>query len=259
MLKHALQYIDEIKARAAGMQVVFFLDYDGTLTPIVSKPELAVLSQTMQTCLKQLCEQHTVAIISGRELADVRRCVGLDTLYYAGNHGLEIASPGQDDVAYMAGSECRADMDAMYHHLQEHLGEIKGILIENKTYTLSVHYRLVDACYMPRIEHAVRQVASQHTGISMHHGKKVLELRATHAWNKGDAVGYLLEKIQHTHTHVLPIYIGDDVTDEDAFRVVQSLGTGVLVAEKARQTAADFYVSNTDDVLLFLKTFIPLG
>jgi trehalose 6-phosphate phosphatase len=256
MLKHALQYMDEIKARAAGRRVAFFLDYDGTLTPIVNKPELAVLSQTMRTCLEQLCEQHDVAIVSGRALTDVRRCVGLDTLYYAGNHGLEIVSPGQDDVAYMVGSELRAAMDAMYHHLQTQLGDITGVLIEHKTYTLSVHYRLVDEHDVSRIEHAVKQVISQHTDISMHGGKKVFELRATHAWNKGDAVCYLLEKFQHMDATIFPIYVGDDVTDEDAFRAVQDAGAGILVAHEIRQTAADFYVSNTDDVLLFLKKFI---
>ena len=256
MLKHALQHMDEIETRASGRKVAFFLDYDGTLTPIVSTPERAVLSQAMKTCLKQLCEQHDVAIISGRALADVRRCVALDALYYAGNHGLEIAVPGQNDVAYMAGSEFRATMDSVYHYLQEQLGGIKGILVEHKTYTLSVHYRLVDEAYMHCIEQMLKHVLNQQENFALHLGKKVFELRPKLAWNKGHAVRYLLQKFKQMHTDIFPIYLGDDVTDEDAFREVQGAGLGVLVAEEARQTAADFYVLNTEEVLLFLKKFI---
>ncbi len=254
MLKSALQCMDEIKAKAK--HPAFFFDYDGTLTPIVAKPELAVLSQPMRDCLCELNKHYNVAIISGRKLSDVKACVGLDGVYYAGNHGLEILIPQHEDVACMMGSEFKATMDSIYQELEAELGAIKGILIEHKIYTLSVHYRLVAPSIYDVIERAVNQCLQAHENIRLHLGKKVFELRPKLAWNKGHAVNYLMQLLQDKGEKPYPIYLGDDVTDEDAFREVQHKGVGVLVSDEARQTAAGFQLASADEVRVFLEKFI---
>ncbi|HEX5515122.1 MAG TPA: trehalose-phosphatase, partial [Gammaproteobacteria bacterium] len=132
-----------------------FLDYDGTLSPIVSHPQDALLGSDMRAALQRLAGRHPTAVISGRELADVRARVGLPQLYYAGNHGFEIAGPPGSGIDWEFGSDYVDELDDLYQAFAIQLPPLDGLIIEHKRYSLSVHYRLVANEAVPALEHAL--------------------------------------------------------------------------------------------------------
>src|SRR5213593_1030192 len=137
MIPSAFEYVQEIAGRSG--RVAVFLDYDGTLTPIVSQPEDAWLSDSMQQTLRELARQAPVAILSGRDLDDVRRRVNLDGIVYAGSHGFDIAGPR--GLRKQVATEFLPIMDAAEKELKEKLAGIHGVLLERKRFSVAAHYR----------------------------------------------------------------------------------------------------------------------
>ena len=133
-----------IKQLRSASHILLLLDYDGTLTPIVERPELANLPEGMRQLLQALARQRrlTLGIISGRALADIKEKVGISGIIYAGNHGLEIEGPGISFVSPLA-EEFKPILRLMHYVLSQALGAIKGVMVEDKGLTLSVHYRQV--------------------------------------------------------------------------------------------------------------------
>jgi trehalose 6-phosphate phosphatase len=235
-------------------------DYDGTLTPIVGKPELAILSENTRQLLKSIVKNPriTLAIISGRALKDVQEKVGISGIVYAGNHGLEIEGPGIKFVHPAAG-ELKHVFHTVYHVLKETLMEFKGVRVENKGLSISVHYRLAEEDKTEVIEKAVKQVISEikaAENMQITTGKKVFELRPAVTWDKGNAIDLLIEKYGKCSekNDLLPMYLGDDLTDEDGFRVIESYGGGlsVFVGEENRQSTARYYLESPSEVETFL-------
>lgn len=258
-LKPALNHVQNIKAKAKGKNFAFFLDYDGTLTPIVSRPEYANASKAMQDGLRQLNNTYPVAIISGRELSDVQERVNIPELYYAGNHGFEIQGPHGYELVQEITPELLQTMQTIANRLQEKFASVPGFLIENKKASLSVHYRLVDDKQLVRsIENSVDDIVARHPELSKHLGKKVFELRPNIEWNKGKVVLRLLRELQSSEQQFVPVYIGDDVTDEDAFRAINNFGISILVTSEPKQTEAHYSLSNPDQVLEFLNQLIEI-
>ncbi|MGD8617373.1 MAG: trehalose-phosphatase, partial [Gammaproteobacteria bacterium] len=130
----ALERLDEILQRAAGRRTVIFLDYDGTLTPIVERPEQARLAPRMRRTLERLADRYTVAIISGRDLHDVRQRVGLENPFYAGSHGFDIAGPRGSGQAPPEAEAALPELDAAETELREALRAVDGVLIERKRF-----------------------------------------------------------------------------------------------------------------------------
>lgn len=234
------------------------LDYDGTLLPIAPRPEAAVLPEETRRLVARLAARPDtdVAVISGRGLEDIRSRVGLEGVYYAGNHGLELSGPGLEWVhpdalrAQPAMAACAADLVAG-------LGGIDGVVIEDKRITLSVHYRLVrDEAEVARVRRTVLATCAGRDGLRITEGKRVLEVRPTVDWDKGRATRFLVEALGlETPTRPPVVFFGDDLTDEDAFRALRGRGDGVLVASAAeldRDTAATALVESTDEVLELL-------
>lgn len=248
----ALDEIDEIRHLLAGKELALFLDYDGTLSPIMPRPDLAVLSDAMRDTLSRLGHHCTLAIISGRARADVHKLVAIENIYYAGNHGFEIEGPHQSEIKYEVGQEFIQAIDQIYSLIEDQLQSIEGVLIEHKTLSLSVHYRLAAARDVPTIESAIDSTLGKFPNLRKHHGKKVFEVRPNLDWDKGKAVLWLLDALQLDHVGVLPMYIGDDVTDEDAFRALTGRGIGILVSNKQPETAAEYILQDTDEVQRFL-------
>ena len=257
-LPSALESAHEIIRRATGKRLAVFLDYDGTLTPIVPRPELATLSEDMRLALRSLAAACTVGIISGRDRADVERLVGLDSLVYAGSHGFDIAGAGGRHLLYEAGTPFLADLDGAERTLADVLSQVPGTLIERKNFSVAVHYRLVRPEHQEAVDATVNAVASQHPNLRTKGGKKVYELLPRIDWDKGKAVLWLLRTLDLEPPKGLPLYLGDDLTDEDAFTALQGLGVGIVVGELSRQTAARYALRDTNEVRLFLEQVVSL-
>ena len=245
------EQIDVWLAPAQAGPVAVFLDYDGTLTPIVARPEHAALSGAMRDTLRRLAARCPVTIVTGRDISVVRAFVALDVLGYAGNHGLDIVGPPGSHARKEVAVECLPTLDDVEAALRRQLNGIPGALVERKRFSVSTHFRLVAPEEVPRVEAIVAGVASAHPSLRREHGKKVLELRPDIAWDKGSAVEWLLRALA-----VVPsaaIYIGDDLTDEHAFEVLAGRGTPIVVAEEDRPTAARWRLRDTGEVRHLLE------
>jgi trehalose-phosphatase len=249
MIPSALEHLQEIAPR--GQRLAVFLDYDGTLTPIVSHPEKALLSDSMRQTVRALAKQASVAILSGRDLDEVRRRVDIDTIIYGGSHGFDVAGP--DGLCKQVATEFLPKLDIAEKELGKELAGIPGARVERKRLSIAAHYRNVNENDVPKLERAVSKVAAQHRELRRIEGKKVYELLPDIDWDKGKAVLWLLETLGLERTKVRPIYIGDDRTDEDAFRALEQRGVGILVSEQPRQTAASYSLKSPTEVERFLR------
>lgn len=232
---------------------VVFLDYDGTLTPIVSRPELATLAPDMRHTLAALAERCPVAVVSGRDRADIQTLVQLDSVYYAGSHGFDIAGPHQVHMQHAEGLAFLPLLDAVETHLQHQLRPIPGALVERKKFTIAVHFRNVAPEQVGYIETLVDTVLKDHSQLRKGLGKKVFELQPRLDWHKGKAVLWLLDTLALRTSDVVPIYIGDDITDEDAFHTLAGHGLTIVVADTPRRTAARYALQNPVQVQALLQ------
>jgi trehalose 6-phosphate phosphatase len=252
-LPSALESIAEIKARLKNKRVALFLDYDGTLTPIVRRPEMAVLSEDMRETVRELTGKIFVAVISGRDLADVRELVGIPSLCYAGSHGFDISGPEGKHLEYQKGRNFRPQLKKAEQKIRSLIKAIAGAHVESKKFSFAVHFREVPAKDEPKIEKFVDEVIAEFSGLRKSPGKKVFEIQPDLDWDKGKALLWLLESFDLNSTDVLPVYIGDDFTDEDAFRALTDKGIGMVVAENNRTSAARYRLNNPEDVQRFLQ------
>ncbi|MEA3355948.1 MAG: trehalose-phosphatase, partial [Candidatus Bipolaricaulota bacterium] len=225
LLPSALGCIDRIERELSGKRAIVFLDFDGTLTPIVSRPEDAVLADDMRETLMGLADQCPVAVISGRGLRDVRKRVGIDQVYYAGSHGFEMTGPDELGMELEQAREFLPLLDEAEHELDQKLAEIDGAQVERKRYSIAVHYRNVGDRDVETVEKLVDETKERHGKLRKTYGKKVYELRPDIEWDKGMALLWLMGTLGLDQAEVAPFYLGDDLTDEDAFRVLAKWGT----------------------------------
>jgi len=254
MLPSALDHVEEI-AGNRGRDLAIFLDYDGTLTPIVNDPEKALLSDSMRQTLRALARHMPVAILSGRDLDDVRRRVDIDGIIYAGSHGFDIAGP--NELRKEVAKEFLVKLDQAERSLRKELAGIAGARVERKRFSIAAHYRMVNERDFPNLERIVSQVATRYPELRRMNGKKVYELQPDIDWDKGRAVLWLLQTLGLEQADVIPIYIGDDRTDEDAFRALAKKGVGILVSEHPRAAAAGYLLKDPSDVEHFLRELVP--
>jgi len=258
-LPSALNRLDEIKQRISKKRAVVFLDYDGTLTPIVEKPDLAIMSEEMRDVVRQLAATLTVGIVSGRARAKVYNFVKLDELIYAGSHGFDIACPGRSQILHEEGKRFLPAIDEAYKKITNLVQPIEGSMVEHTGFSISVHYRLVADDKVPVIERMVDQLLKENPTLRKTHGKKVFEIRPKIDWDKGKAVLWILKALDLDTPDVMPFYLGDDTTDEDAFRALEGRGIGVLVTDTPRSTRASYTLKDTDDVREFLLALMSLA
>jgi trehalose-phosphatase len=249
MIPSALEHVQEIAQ--GGDRLAVFLDYDGTLTPIVSHPEDAWLPESMRQTLQSLAARVPVAILSGRDLDDVRGRVLVDGIVYAGSHGFDIAGAG--GLRRELGAAYLPVLDTAETALREALDEIPGAQLERKHFSVAAHYRNVPENDAFRVAQAVDAVAARRRELRRMDGKKVYELLPDIDWDKGKAVLWLLETLKLERGKVLPIYIGDDRTDEDAFHALENRGLAILVSEQPQVTAASYWLHNPEEVEEFLQ------
>ena len=256
-LPSALGAKDEIDARLEGKRIVVFLDYDGTLTPIVARPELAVLSDEMRQVVRNLATRCTVAVVSGRDRPDVEKLLGVEGLVVAGSHGFDIASPDGRDIQHEMGAEFGDAIEAVTAKAKAALAGVEGALVEPKRSSVALHYRLVAEDEVAKVRAVVDEALAANEGLRVTPGKKVWEIQPKIDWNKGKAVLWLLEALEVGAPDVVPFYFGDDVTDEDAFHALKGRGIGIYVGhpddvEARRATVADYALGSTDEVGTFL-------
>ena len=259
-MHHVFSAWADISRRLGEARHVLLLsDYDGTLTPIVDRPELADLAENTRRILQALARQRnlTVGIVSGRALGDLYNRVRVRGIVYAGNHGLEIEGPGVSFVNPLA-EDIRPVLRLLHQVLSRALSTMKGVLVEDKGLTLSVHYRLVEEekakevwSIFDRIVGAARSVGK----VRATSGKKVLEVRPAIPWDKGRAIALLQERYQKRFhkRKVLTIFLGDDTTDEDGFKVVEKGdGISIFVGEENTGSRARYYLRSPAEVQEFL-------
>jgi alpha,alpha-trehalase len=254
----ALESFEAIKESIRGKEVVVFLDYDGTLTRIVPRPEDALLSEKMREILIRLAAQCTVAVVSGRGLKDVKKRVDIDDLYYAGSHGFEIEGTHGLKMEHDEAKGFLHVLDDAEANLIELLSDIQGAQVERKKFSIAVHYRNVDEDETATVEGIVNHTIEQYPALRKSFGKKVYDLRPDMDWGKGKAITWLMDALDLELPGVIPFYLGDDLTDEDAFRTLELKGTGIVVGEGSRGTAASYRLENTDQVMDFLKQLVLL-
>jgi len=219
-------------------------DYDGTVAPIVADPEHALPKRETITALRGLSELRDteVAVISGRSLRELDRLAGLPgAVHLVGSHGSEFdpdfaerLTPGQRALLARWQSELEAIADST-----------PGLSIENKPASLAFHYRKVSDEAGDAALKAVLAGPGSSPGVHLRHGKKVVEL-SLFSTNKGDALERLRSRVGATAV----VFIGDDVTDEDAFATLKGPDVGVKVG--AGQTRAAYRVGEPGDVARLL-------
>lgn len=226
---------------------VFFLDYDGTLTPIVDRPELAVVSEKMQDLVKSLASKYTVAVVSGRMREDVENLLGVKGIFYAGSHGFDIK--GEDmSMVHPEAEKAIPVISKLIERLRSELEAMPDALVEEKKFSVAVHYRLVEESKVSGIKRLVDDLVAGEDKLRLLEGKKVFEIMPDIDWDKGKAVRWLMDAFDKKWSDVSAVYIGDDTTDEYAFRAVRTRGCGILVSAEERPSAADFQLSSTEEV-----------
>lgn len=252
-MRHLFEDWETIQTRIQEAQNLFlFLDYDGTLTPIVSRPEIAYCPFEVRDHLGKLRNLPGVylAIISGRSLEDVREKVGVSGIIYVGNHGLEIENLVGRHKKTLAPVR-KGELKRITQNLQNSLKKIPGILFEDKGPILSVHCRNVPQKFLSQVPRVVEAELQQWKNRwETASGKMVLEIRPKMDFNKGTAVRELIKIFPSPG--LFPIYLGDDQTDEDAFRVMKKQGISVYVGPGTSLSEADFFLQSPDEVQEFL-------
>lgn len=233
---------------------VLFLDYDGTLSPIVADPGAATLVEGAAEALQTLASQCPVAILSGRDLADIRARVPIPGIWFAGSHGFELTEPDGTSHRNEAAAASVGLLERAAAELGEALAEIPGVRVEHKRFAVAVHYREVAPEHVGEIVSATHKLG-QRDDLRVTNGRMLVELRPDIDWDKGTTLAWIRDRIDPTGS-LLPIYIGDDLTDEDAFEAVEFDGIGIVVRHDEdgdRKTAARFSLQSPDQVREFVR------
>jgi len=257
------------KLKQKNRQIAVFLDYDGTLTPIVDTPSKAVLTSSMREVIQRLSEKFATAIVTGRKIETIYKFVQLNSLHYAGSHGFDIRGAQNSRMKQIA-TDFRPYLQQSYQVLSDKMKEYPGTLVEDNDFSISVHFRKVKPELVPKIEQEVDQQIAACPKLIKKFGKKVFEIRPQIDWDKGKAVKWLLQsmfqgkkrkKKRRKPLEVIPIYIGDDLSDEDAFRELKSYENSISIhvkGKKDRPTAASYVLRDPSEVETFLLKLTQL-
>lgn len=260
-MKHLFDHRREIEAGLEGRPLLLMLDFDGTLAPIAPTPAEAEIPAETRRELERLSRipSYAIAVVSGRALNDVRTKVGIDGITYVGNHGLEIARPNEGPFL-LAAPRSGASMERLRERLTAALAPFDGALVEDKGVSIAVHYRLVAKADRERVKAAVHETVREAAGegdIEIGRGSMVLELRPPFGHDKGTIVSAMLDAEAREGRAAAPfaMYLGDDVTDEDAFRALRGRGWPVLVG-RPRISYAEYYLNDPGEVRELLAMLV---
>ncbi|KHG18855.1 Trehalose-phosphate phosphatase [Gossypium arboreum] len=250
----ALEMFEQIIDASKGKQIVMFLDYDGTLSPIVEDPDRAFMSKKMRNTVRKLAKCFPTAIVSGRCRDKVYKFVKLAELYYAGSHGLDTKGPEKrsksknervcslvkvmdgESVLFQPASEFLPMIDEVYKQLVDTTKSTPGAKVENNKFCLSVHFRCVDEKKWSELAQLVRSALTEYPKLRLTQGRK-------------DSL---------TVPMFFPVYIRYDRTDEDAFKILRDRGQGfgILVSKFPKETSASYSLQEPDEVMDFLRRLV---
>lgn len=246
--------IDWLEDRHRVDDLVLFLDFDGTLAPIVDRPGEARPLDGIAGLLEQIGAVVPVAVVSGRGLADVRSRLGAESVSYAGSHGLEVAgADGRVEISDRL-QRLKSRVDDYEQQLRSRFSEVPRVEIERKPFSVAVHFRRRPEA-REIVEKAIEKIAGDDEDFEMGIGKMVRELQPEIEVDKGTALQKLRGRLD-PERHRTPVYIGDDTTDEDAFEAVADEGLGILVADEPRESAARARLDDPPAVRDFLRLVV---
>lgn len=254
-----LPYNKEFFEKIQTHKPAIFLDYDGTLTPIVAKPDQAILSPEMKKTLQQLADVFTVAIVTGRDKDNVEELVGLEQLIYAGSHGYIITGPNGLHMEHPESDTIIPELDKIEQDARKLLQDrTQGTQIDRKKYAIGLHFRNA----RPEDEDQVQKIAShlleKYPGHKTGTGKKIIEIKPDLDWHKGKAINYIMDALGLSDEGIIPLFIGDDITDEDGFKEIKDNGIGILVGGHGEKTYAPWSLKNVYQVRIFFEKLIDI-
>lgn len=253
-LPNALAAYGQLIGITSARESMLFLDYDGTLSPIVSDPSAAALVDGAAEALELVAAACPVAVLSGRDLADIRSRIHTPGLWYAGSHGFELTGPDGTYHQNDAAAEFVPILERAANELRGSLTRIPGVRVEHKRFAVAVHYREVAPEHVGEIVSTTHKLGAR-DGLRVTSGRMLVELRPDIDWDKGTTLAWIRDRIDPAGD-LLPIYIGDDLTDEDAFDAVHFDGIGIVVGHDEdgdRKTAAHFALQSPDQVREFIQ------
>lgn len=260
---HLFKDEERFKRALKKRHIYLFLDYDGTLAPIARTPAGAAMPDVLKDALSRLSKAGDVkiAVVSGRSLKDIKGRIGLKNIVYVGNHGFEIEGPKMRFESPVS-VKYKTLLKSLKSRLKKNLARIKGVLIEDKDYSLSIHYRLVDKKHVPVLKALFHESTIRdevRNNIATGTGKMLLEVRPPVDWDKGKAVSWLLDRqrsiLKQRAHRIFPVYVGDDVTDEDAFKTLKDEGLTIFVG-RPKKSLAKYYLNDTAEVNQLLKLIL---
>ncbi|MBI3305812.1 trehalose-phosphatase [Candidatus Nomurabacteria bacterium] len=259
-MKYLFDNLPEIKAqieKAGGAALLF--DFDGVLSAIAPTPEDAIITDEYAGLLKKCAAKMPVAIITGRRMYDIKKKIDTKSVLYLAGHGLEWEEDGKDHVKEIP-KETMEAIRLAEEKVKPLLERYPGMILENKSFTIAVHYRLMKPelapVFIEEVESILRPFAKDHK-LRLDHSIKTFELRPEVGWDKGDSVLFATEHFQErTGKNSAPIYIGDSQTDEDAFAALEKSGITIRINSSENEnikSAAKWYMKNQKEVGQFMK------
>ena len=240
-------------------RLFLFFDFDGTLVPIQNNPADCSLSSRVRDQLEKiaLSGSASIAILSGRSLADIKKRVRIKGIYYGGNHGLEISGP-RIRFIHPEAKSFKHTIDRACQSIEKATRNFQGVFIEKKNLSFTLHYRMASKESKALVRHIFHKTISEEfagDAFKVIKGKEVLELAPDVLWDKGRAALFILQRL---NADCLPLYVGDDLTDETAFRALKKNGITIRVGS-SEKTEAQYYLKGHREILQFLQTIYDWG
>jgi trehalose 6-phosphate phosphatase len=248
----------ELVQTLGAQRFYLFLDFDGTLTPVRKRPEWASLSPAMSARLVELASYMPLAIVSGRDRDDVESLVGVSGLFYAGCHGFDIEDPRLPDLPVLDGQCSREEIINLGSDVAGAIAGFRDVVLKVKQWAIAVHYRSASPKEAIALETILKDLLRSLSQFRIFQGDGVVEITPNVRWNKGEAVLWLGKQFENQYGCGQAIYIGDDTTDEDAFRALDRKGLTILVAQEPRSTSAEYRLADPTDVAWFLEQLLLL-
>ena len=259
-MKYAQKYLSEIQKqikRAGG--VILLLDFDGVLSAIAPTPDEAFISEENTKLLRKCAARFPTAIITGRELVDIKKKINIKSLFYVASHGLEWEEDGKYHVKSIPKETIEA-INLAKEKIKPLINRYPGMIFEDKPFVFAAHYRIMNPLLVVRFKREVKKILEpilKKNKLRLDHNLKTFELRPEIGWDKGDSALFAEKHFnKKAGKNFMPIYIGDSLTDEDAFHALKN---GITIrVRKSKKSAAKWYLRNPKEVSLFLKWLLTL-